>query len=100
MLGPDVDASLRQIGGYDQGPGGIRANDEVSQAFIRAARDGLAARAGARCVVMTTADTRRTARRLLKQSGIDAPVLSYADVAAEFQVRTVGVLSGETRAAA
>ncbi|HYF52798.1 MAG TPA: FHIPEP family type III secretion protein, partial [Salinarimonas sp.] len=43
VVGPEIDASLRQIGGGD-GIGGIRANDEISQTFVENAREILAAR--------------------------------------------------------
>jgi type III secretion protein V len=100
VLGPEVDAGLRQLQSVEQNPANVRASDEVSQAFLRNARDALAARAGTRTVIMTTADTRRTARRLTRQAGLDVPILSYADIAAEYQVRTVGVISADRRAAA
>ncbi len=97
VIAPDVDNTLRQMNGFDQGPGDIKAGDDMILRFIANARNLVQAheKEDRRLVVMTTADTRRTARKVLKQYGIEVPVLSYSDVAPDYEVRTLAVLSAE-----
>jgi type III secretion protein V len=101
VIAPDVDNTLRQMNGFDQGPGDIKAGDDIVLRFIANARNLVKAHEqdDRRLVVMTTADTRRTARKVLKQYGIEVPVLSYSDVAPDYEVRTLAVLSAEQTAA-
>lgn len=103
IVGPDIDAALRQMTGFESEPtANIRADDDLTQSFIDMSKQQAQPflESGQRVVVMTTADTRRIARKLLWQSGLEIAVLSYSDIAAEYQVRTVGVLSVEDREAA
>jgi type III secretion protein V len=97
VIAPDVDNTLRQMGGFDQGPGDLRAGDDMITRFVQNARALVQAHGSEahKVVVMTTADTRRTARKVLKQYGIDIPVLSYSDVAPDYEVRTLAALSAE-----
>jgi type III secretion protein V len=101
VLGPDVEAALRQASGNDQGGPAIRANDEAVQRFLANAAQAVTRHRdnGEEIVVMAASDLRRPLRRLLVQNDVDVSVLSFADVAAGFQVRTVDVLTASAQAA-
>lgn len=101
VLAPDAEATLRQGGGADQGAAAIRGAEEATRRMLDNARAMLDGRADeSPAVIMTAPDTRRIARKMLRQHDLDAVVLSYGDVAAEYQVRTIGVISAGERAAA
>jgi type III secretion protein V len=101
VLGPDVESALRQASSTDQGGPAIRANDEAVQRFVVNASGVIALNRETteNLVVMAAPDLRRPLRRLLGQSDIDISVLSFADVAPGFQVRTVDVVTAAARAA-
>lgn len=101
VLGPDVEGALRQASAADQGGPSIRANDEAVQRFLANAAEAIARNRASteQLVVMAASDLRRPLRRLLAQSDIDVGVLSFADVAPGFQVRTVDVVTAAERAA-
>ena len=101
VLAPDAEATLRQGGGADQGAAAIRGAEEATRRVLDNARAMLDGRADeSPAVIMTAPDTRRIVRKMLRQHDLDAVVLSYGDVAAEYQVRTIGVISAGERAAA
>ncbi|HSP26575.1 MAG TPA: flagellar biosynthesis protein FlhA, partial [Saliniramus sp.] len=101
VLGPDVEGALRQASSTEQGGSSIRANDEAVQRFVANATDAIERnRDGVEnLVMMAAADLRRPLRQLLVQGDIDIGVLSFADVAAGFQVRTVDVITATAKAA-
>jgi type III secretion protein V len=101
VLGPDIEAALRQASSTEQGGSSIRANDEAVQRFVANAADAIGRNrdGGDELVMMVAADLRRPLRQLLVQSDMDIGVLSFADVAAGFQVRTVDVLTATAKAA-
>jgi type III secretion protein V len=101
VLGPDVEGALRQASGTDQGGPSIRANDEAVQRFMKNAADAIARHSGSvePLVMMSASDLRRPLRRLLVQGDLEISVLSFADVAVGFQVRTVDVITAAARAA-
>lgn len=101
VLAPDMEATLRQLAGIDANPAGLRnAEDTVKSvvATMRSAAERHAAEASPLCL-MTPADLRRPTRKLLKQHRVDLPVLSFSDVAPDYQMRTIAVI-GQARAAA
>jgi type III secretion protein V len=103
VVGPDVDAALRKYAGSDQDPAGLASNDQVIRDFVDGAKTQIAEIAAqdseklVNPVIISTADTRRMARKILWQNGIETRVLSYSDIAPEFQVRTLAVLMAEER---
>jgi type III secretion protein V len=101
VLGPDVEGALRQASGTDQGGPAIRANDEAVQRFVKNAAAAIARHSGNvdTLVMMAASDLRRPLRRLLVQSDLEISVLSFADVAVGFQVRTVDVITATAQAA-
>jgi type III secretion protein V len=101
VLGPDVEGALRQASGTDQGGPAIRANDEAVQRFVKNAAAAVARHSGnvEILVMMAASDLRRPLRRLLVQSDLEISVLSFADVAVGFQVRTVDVITAAAQAA-
>jgi type III secretion protein V len=96
---PMVDGLLRQIGANDLGPQAARDGDRALAQFIEAARRA-SEEAGRRIVVITPADVRRIAQKQLVQARIDAFVVSWADIAQDYQVRTAGVLAADQPQAA
>lgn len=96
---PEVDGLLRQIGASDLGPQAARDGDRALTRFVESVR-GAAAEAGGRFVLITPADVRRIAQKQLLQARIDAFVISWADIAQDYQVRTTGVVSLSQTAAA
>ncbi len=101
VLGPDVETALRQASAADQGGSAIKANDEAVQGFLANAAAMIARHEDGETplVMMTASDLRRPLRRLMKQHEQDISVLSFADVAPGFQVRTVEVVTAAAQAA-
>ncbi|WP_372421495.1 FHIPEP family type III secretion protein [Salinarimonas chemoclinalis] len=101
VLSPETEATIRRSAGPEAGPVGLRNAEETVRALVDAVRASVEENAapGTPLSLMTPADLRRPARRLLKQHRVDLPVLSFTDVAPDYQVRTVGVV-GAARAAA
>ncbi|MGP9822133.1 FHIPEP family type III secretion protein [Salinarimonas sp. NSM] len=101
VLSPETEATIRRSAGPEAGPAGLRNAEETVRTLVEAVRAGIEDNAvpGTPLSLMTPADLRRPARRLLKQHRVDLPVLSFTDVAPDYQIRTVGVV-GAARAAA
>jgi type III secretion protein V len=101
VLGPDIEGALRQASSTEQGGSAIRANDEAVQRFVANAAEAIQRNrdGGDEVVMMVAADLRRPLRQLLVQGDIDIGVLSFADVAAGFQVRKIDVLTATAKAA-
>jgi type III secretion protein V len=71
---------------------------EETQPLIAQLRQLLAATAAdARPVILASMDVRRLARALLTRNDIDLPVLSYQELAPEFNVQPLGTLTMEER---
>ena len=87
IAGPDVEDFFR--GGSS---GKSPSADQGAAATIVAQLRAMSAGAG-RPVVLTAGDVRRRLRLFMVTHGIDLPVLSYAELVAEFQPRPLGTLS-------
>jgi type III secretion protein V len=103
VVGPDIDAALRKYAGGDQDPAGVASNDQMIREFVEGTKLQIAEievqdpDKTMTPVIISTADTRRMARKVLWQNGVETRVLSYSDIAPEFQVRTLAVLTAEGR---
>ncbi|GGK45436.1 FHIPEP family type III secretion protein [Salinarimonas ramus] len=99
VLGPDVETAMRKIASSDATA--LRTAEATVKKVVDLVRKRMEenAREGVPLCLMTPADLRRQLRRVLKQHKVELPVLSFADVAPDYQMRTVAVV-GTAKAAA
>lgn len=100
VLAPDVEATLRQIAGVEGNPTALRNAEAAVKGFVASVRDLAETHEEiAPLCLMTPTDLRRPARRLLKQYRVDLPVLGFSDLAADYEMRTVALVTGARAAA-
>lgn len=100
VLGPEIEGQLRQLAGIEAHPAALRQAEDKVKGIVESVRALVAAHGdGSPVCLMTPPDLRRGARRLLKQHGLDIPVLGFADVAEEYRMRTIAVVQSAREAA-
>jgi type III secretion protein V len=74
----------------------LSISDRAARPVVDQIRSALAAAPAARPVVLVSMDVRRHVRNLLMRNDIDAPVLSYQELASEFSVQPLATIVAET----
>jgi type III secretion protein V len=74
----------------------LSISDRAARPIIDNIRSALTAAPAARPVVLVSMDVRRHVRNLLTRNDIDAPVLSYQELASEFSVQPLATIAAET----
>jgi type III secretion protein V len=101
VVSPDIDDAVRRANQPDRGIPAMRVDEATIKRFVENVKSAASqASPEVQPTVLCSAESRRIVRRLLVQNGSRIPVLSYADVTQEFQVKTLGVVSAETALAA
>lgn len=93
LIEPDMEEMLRagQQAGEEKALARLFPTSSMEDAVADIRRRLLGvARNDVRPVVVTSFDTRRVLRQLLRHHGIDAPVLSYHELSQEFLIRPIG----------
>jgi type III secretion protein V len=74
----------------------LSISDRTARPIIDQIRSALAAAPAAHPVVLVSMDVRRHVRNLLTRNDLDAPVLSYQELATEFSVQPLATIAAET----
>jgi type III secretion protein V len=74
----------------------LSISDRTARPIIDQIRSVLAAAPAAHPVVLVSMDVRRHVRNLLTRNDLDAPVLSYQELATEFSVQPLATIAAET----
>ena len=73
----------------------LSVSDRAAQPILEQIKRALAAAPQARPVVLASMDVRRHVRNLLIRNDLDVPVLSYQELAAEFNVQPLVTITGD-----
>ena len=73
----------------------LSISDRVARPILEQIKRALAAAPQARSVVLASMDVRRHVRNLLIRNDLDVPVLSYQELAPEFNVQPLVTITGD-----